>query len=596
MKRHILALVIFVGLMMIMSYPLIFNFNKFMPAFFSTDESYAIVWNSWRINFSLAHNLSLSHSDFTAYPLGTDCYPRGFLSYPLFFYNYLLSILTTPVLTYNLQIFLNFILSAFITYLLVRNLTGNLLSGILGGIILGFCPFMFVRSWQHIGETYVWIMPLFLLLLFKLKTQDNLSIKILFVFSFILTTFNFDISYYVVVILGVFFIYSFLSGFWKQDKAYLKKIFLLMLAAFLLLSPQLYQILVNTFFSNRGLPSAFNIFYRPFEDLFMQSAKPLSYLLPAAVHPVFGKFTEQFIGSPLYGESFTEHTLYLGWVPLILAFIAFRKWRRAKRKGGLEENDRFYIGFFVLLALVAWFFSQPPWWRFGALKIYMPSFFMYKVLPMFRAYCRFGIVVMLAVSVLAGFGLKFLLARFKSIKTKTAVTVFCCGLVLFEFWNWPPYKVLDVSKVPEVYYWVKALPADCVIAEYPLDANGPNEMRKLYQVTHEHRMINGTIPGTFANKVSKTITNLSDARTAAVLKWLGVKYVIVHREDYLKDGSVAKKEELERIGKNPKLKLVKTFPAQGCPQKGIMCIRKTGPIDVYEIIAEPEKPRIAYEK
>ena len=39
----------------------------------------------------------------------------------------------------------------------------------------------------------------------------------------------------------------------------------------------------------------------------------------------------------------------------------------------------------------------------------MPSFFMYKILPMFRAYCRFGIVVELAVAVLAGFGLKFFL-------------------------------------------------------------------------------------------------------------------------------------------------------------------------------------------
>ena len=151
---------------------------------------------------------------------------------------------------------------------------------------------------------------------------------------------------------------------------------------------------------------------------------------------------------------------------------------------------------------------------------------MYKILPMFRAYCRFGIVVMFAVAVLAGFGLYFILERFKSYKIKIAILCLFCGLVLFEFWNWPPYKVIDVSRVPAVYYWLKGQPENFVIAEYPLDTSSPSEKYKFYQITHEKKIINGTIPGTYANKLAESLTRLSDPYTAGVLKWLGVKYAI----------------------------------------------------------------------
>jgi hypothetical protein len=199
-------------------------------------------------------------------------------------------------------------------------------------------------------------------------------------------------------------------------------------------------------------------------------------------------------------------------------------------------------------------------------------------------------VVILAVAVLAGFGLKYLLRRFNNQKAKTIITIICCCLVLFEFWNWPPYKVIDLSKVPDVYYWLKNQPGDFAIAEYPLDTEGANELYKFYQTKHEKKIINGTTPGTYANRIANTIVNLSKPRTAEVLKWMGVKYVIVHRDDYLKSELIDQLTELGKIAKNPGLKFVQSFPGQNCPDKSIMCIQETGPIDVYSIVANPLKP------
>jgi hypothetical protein len=193
---------------------------------------------------------------------------------------------------------------------------------------------------------------------------------------------------------------------------------------------------------------------------------------------------------------------------------------------------------------------------------------------------------MFAVAVLAGFGLKFILDKFKSVKVKLAITILCCGLVLFEFWNWPPYKVIDVSKIPAVYYWLKVQPADTVIAEYPLDAISPNELYMFYQTKHEKRMINGTIPDTEASRIAKTLVKLSDKATTAKLREWGVRYILVHRSSYLESGLIEDKLELEKIPKNPNLRLIKTFPAEECLETGIICVQKTGEIDIYGVIAQ----------
>jgi hypothetical protein len=429
-------------------------------------------------------------------------------------------------------------------------------------------------------------MPLFLWFLFRLKDENKLRVKAIFVLSFIITTINFDVVYYACVILAVFLIYLLFN--WKKNISYIRRIFSLIILAFIILIPQFLPILQNLLSPKKGSPSAHNAYLRPFEDLFTQSAKPLGYLLPSTAHPIFGRFTEQFIGTQLYGTSFTEHTLYLGWTALILAFVAFRRWKRKTRITPLWDTS--YIGFFVFLTIAAWLFSQPPWWKIGGFKIFMPSFFMYKILPMFRAYCRFGVVVMLGVAVLAGFGFKFILERFKAQKTRLAVTGLFCGLALFEFWNYPPFKVIDVSKAPAVYHWIKEQPQDSVIAEYPLDLIGPSELYKLYQTKHAKKIINGTIPGTYAHKVATTITKLSSPHTAGILKWMEVKYVLVHTSNYLATDLIEDKEELSRIPRNPGIKFIRHFPAQECPDSGIRCIQETGPIDVYEVVASPVKP------
>jgi hypothetical protein len=105
-------------------------------------------------------------------------------------------------------------------------------------------------------------------------------------------------------------------------------------------------------------------------------------------------------------------------------------------------------------------------------------------------------------------------------------------------------------------------------------------------------MINFTIRGTYANKFAHAIVKLSDPATARALKWMGVKYVLVHKDNYLNTELIEDRKELEEIRANPGIKLVGNFFAQTSPKKDIKCISVTGPIDVYEVIAQPKEPTI----
>ena len=165
-----------------------------------------------------------------------------------------------------------------------------------------------------------------------MKEEDSRRAKVVFFFSLILAfSFDWSIMYFCALTLASFLVYYLINpkNNFSGKLIILKKISLVGIIAFIILSFQFIRLIqFRSMASAENKPSAFNIYRRPFDDLFSQSARPLSYFLPAASHPVLGGISERFIGTKLYGESLTEHTLYLGWVPLILAFVAFKKWKR----------------------------------------------------------------------------------------------------------------------------------------------------------------------------------------------------------------------------------------------------------------------------
>ncbi len=241
---------------------------------------------------------------------------------------------------------------------------------------------------------------------------------------------------------------------------------------------------------------------RPMRDLFGNSARPLGYLLPSRDNPIFGRYTEKFIDTPFYGGHPTEHTLYLGWVGIVLSIVAIRNWRRKdalmrnaervhaisnqaieqmsrqaneteRRRDGETERraDRSQkaVSFFLFAAIVALIFSHSPYTEIGSFRIFFPSYFMYKLLPMVRVYARFGIVVMLCVSVLAGIGLVSILKKIKNAKKRRIFFAIVLLLIFIEFAPTLPAPMVNAVNPPPVYGWLAEQKGDFIIAEYPLE-------------------------------------------------------------------------------------------------------------------------------
>lgn len=599
----IYPVVLFIILTSLLTFPLILKINSSIPGSDTTDEPYAALWNFWWLEYSWQNSLP-EHKPLIAMPWGIDNYKSG---QPLWnSFNKWFSVLTNNIFTYNLEALFGFFLSALFMYYLALYVTENAAASFLSAIIYAFCPYHFARAWQHLGLSMTQWMPLYILAILKLKNNPNIKYGILSAAAYFLV-FSFDLyyAYFMFIVSIVFILFLFIhrwkaklkdAGYFKNDFRVIKMMFFSGILAFLFAMPVICNIFQDRLNYSGKAPAVYNSFKRPFEDLFSQSARPLSYFLPATAHPIFGKFTEHFVGSFLYGESLTEHTVYLGWVPILLAFVAFRRWRKGKKLSVVscqlsDKREDFYISFFVVLTIAAWLSSQPPWWNILGFKLYMPSFFMYKIAPMFRAYCRFGIVVMLGIAVLAGYGFKFILEKFKNKIAKVGIAMFFSSLILFEFWNYPPFRVIDVSKAPIVYYWLGQQSGDFVIAEYPLDINGANELFRFYQTKHKKKIINCTTPGTFANRVARKIVKLSDLDTAQALSSIDVKYVLVHKGDYLNTELAKDREELNMIPQNQGLKFIRSFPSEECP-KDVMCVQETGPIDVYEVTAAPLEPKV----
>jgi hypothetical protein len=602
-KKNIISFLFFCVLSLFFTYPLIFKMQTALYGMFFNTDIRGEVWYLWWYKYAFIHRLNYLFCPLVSAPFGLDLSHLPIFWIPLALSRWS-SIFLNPILFCNIATILSLILSGFFTYLLVDRLTTNKIASVLAGLIFTFSPYHLNKimefSFYFVGN---WII-LFILTLFALR--EHLSLKnIIFcslAYSLVLS-FNAYYGFFCLIFSMGLFLFSFFYQrkifFESVKNAYTykdvkKEIFsglrfiggasVAFIGAVLINSPSLIQMAKDIFFGQSASHKATLGFVRSFDYLIAQSARPLSYLLPASTHPIFGNFTKSMFGSIFYGRGSIEQTLYLGWFPLILAFIAFRQWKHKRLHADQypqyqSSKENFYIGFFIFSAWLAFFFSMPPVVDLGLFKLYLPSYFTYKILPMFRAYARFGVIVMLCVSVLAGYGIKFILEKIKTKKIKLffLICIFCS--IMFEFTNIPPTHVADLTKLPQVYAWLKQQPGDFIIAEYPMTLSSPGEAWTnydylFYQTRHEKKLVNGANIGTDAFKIKEKILRVEDKSTPSILKALGTKYIILHTDLY-KEG--VSKNVVEVIGEAPSLDKI----------EGYRFLKAFGSDLVYEVVAKP---------
>ncbi|MCP4649301.1 MAG: DUF3108 domain-containing protein [PVC group bacterium] len=578
MKSKILILAFFVLLSIIATYPLIIHFDE--QLFGNPTDNLAAVWNFWWVKTAVQQNISDLYIPMLAAPYGVDVSATPY--YPVWNYmNARLALLMGEIATYNIQILLGFIFSGFCMAYMIYRFTKKRTIALIVGTIFTLSPYHFAQAFEYLALSNMQWMIIYVISLFNLKRKTNyLNGIICAVALAMIGFFDYYYLYFMIIFTGVFLVYC--AWYYRKQlnkNIFLKKIKVILFSAMvhlIVLVPGITHII----FPNKSAqviaqPSGVD-FVRPLNHLFADSARVLNYFLPAPFHPVLGKITEPLIGTFLYGDNFFGNALYLGYVGIFLAFVCISRWRKEsalEKKDRIGEEDNFTISFFFAAFFIFMIFSFPPYWQIGKVMIPFPSFFLYKIVPMFRNYARMGVLVLISVCVLSGFGLKYIFKSIRESKKRLALSGVFFMLIFLEFLPFPPARIVDCMNIPAAYQWLKEDSTDFIIAEYPLEAD--ERLYLFYQRIHAKKMINGAMPGTYAYEVRSKILDIENEQTSMMLSFLGAKYVLIHRDSYLnyEGGQV--------LGQIPNLNGV----------SGLKLLKKFEDIDIYEVIASPLDPR-----
>ena len=556
-------------LALVFTWPLVLNLRN--SIYGVRGDHFVQLWESWWRSEALRSGDSLTFTPLVYAPSGFDFSSSPTQPLPTVL-NLGLTLLTNEVLALNILLLLSFPLSGLAVYFLVIRLLKNnkprttlgagsstcnrsneypreqvlRLAAAFSGLIYAFSMYHFSHAWEHSTLVSIYWMPLYVLALAHFDERKSVKSAILAALCFAIVLLdNFYYGYMMVIFSGFFFLFQ--ARRWLNRRS-LKRLFLFFVLCFLFTVPVIFPML-------SGSGSVSGSHDRSLHDLNWFAARPWFYFLPSTYHPLWGGISKavlDWIGTrpPEYlmkPYARVEHNLYLGWMALILSAVAVAKSLTLKTSSERGSGSRRrWVRVFLFLGVTMAIFSAPPMVSISGFKIYFPSHFLHKVLPMFRAYARFGVLALLCVSVLAGFGLKYLLRRDGACPVSTSrrrrsfVFMLSCFLVLLEVLL-PPFNV-DLTP-PEPYLWLRDQPGDFIVAEFPprTDHSG-----LLYQRFHGKRLLNPTVENPQnilhapEDQISAQALLYRDLRERPQdFPPLGVKYVIFHEGDPFLDFNLA---------------------------------------------------------
>lgn len=559
---------VFALLTAIVTFPVIIHFKTYVYAGLPGDP-YAALWDFWWTKISIAPTLSYENCSQIGAPFGIHVPKRA---EPVMNYSTLiLSLLFGEIAAYNIMVIAGFLLSAITMYYLAHYFTNNKLASAVSGAIFAFSPYHFAQSYAHLGLSNIQWIPLYFLFLFRLYEKRTFRNSLLYGLSFALVVLgNGYYAFFVAIFTIVFIIFIFLYNLFRKKVSFHFRrweLFLLSVVfAFALIAPFIIPVAFQQYTgSTTHITELWEV-----ESL---TTSFWNYLLPAPDNLILGGVAEDFIYTKTEGRYPVNITDYLGYVAIALGVLGvIGWWRRRKFIEDDEVNARLGWGvpFLMLAFFTAIIISAHPSMKVFGSNILMPSYYLHEIAPMFRAFARFGIIAMLALSVLAGLGVKRILDMIRNKSTQVIIVAVLTVMMLVEFINVPPSKASYVGDraTPAVYQWLAGQEGDFTIAEYPAPALDWHIFYKsqFYQRVHKKKLADvRNIPSI---EYKDYLYNPSNPGVVRVLEYLGVRYVIMHTDQYRN-----KEFTIPEIQPGTGLKIIKSFPNTL----------------VYEVAAKPSK-------
>lgn len=261
---------------------------------------------------------------------------------------------------------------------------------------------------------------------------------------------------------------------------------------------------------------------------------------PSVVH--------QFLQAHVWGPFAKEPAAYLFPGVLVFVLAAIGTAGRSERKGLRDHQAMFYL---LLGVLCTFMFLDWPFelWKF---VYWLPGF------NFIRVPSRFIIMTVLALAVLAGFGIDRLIQWLP--RARTAIVTVAAMLLIAEYVTYPFPSVPYAVEIPAVDRWLATRPTPFVVAEIPVPSGGDSgalerqqTQSMLHATAHWQKTIHGYsgIRRPFHDELYADLVEFPNATSLDSLRGVGVTYVVVHTEAY----GIRWRTIEEQIAKSGQLKL-----------------------------------------
>jgi hypothetical protein len=189
------------------------------------------------------------------------------------------------------------------------------------------------------------------------------------------------------------------------------------------------------------------------DDLLSHSARWWSYLVPPIAHPLIGGSVARMWAAAGVHIGLLEQQVSLGLGVVALALVAVGAWVLRHR----EPRSLVAVPILAAVAAAALLCSLSPERTIAGVSFVRPSALLYAVVPMFRAYARFGVVVQLMTVLLAGIGAERMWRTGR--RSARSACLALVGVAAAEYAVWPPALTRDVLPT-SAHRWIMRQSSD----------------------------------------------------------------------------------------------------------------------------------------
>lgn len=428
----------------------------------------------------------------------------------------------------NLFLLFGFLLTAFVTFVLLSQLGLGFLPSLFGGYVFGFSPWLFEQGFAgHVNLVHAWVLPLLVLALLQVRRRRT-------IISAALVGATLALAFYMQSYLGLlaaamattFLVIDLVtSRTWSERLWSLTLFDIACIAALVALAPPIATGLLQR-------DDVSGAFATESADFF--GARASWYVIPSARQPVAKPFIESDTWPPAHvGDA----VVFFGYSTIALAIVGLVLTARRRSILTAQSDRRFALLFAAVLLPTAFVTSLPPRISVGGLELPTPSVLIGSVTSAWRIYSRFGVLVGLALAILAAYTLHALIARYG--RRGKWVAAGLIAVAAFELAPGPPVPTWATDPEPAYVTWLRNHPGG-IVAHYPLDdydtaeSVGYAKAALYYQTRHAHPIFG--IDEGFALSRAESIRLLSrqlaEPRASLLLALEGVKYVLVHDDIY----------------------------------------------------------------